>query len=102
MRPQPPPAECPGRSGRSRSRIGASEQSRAAQWTSRQVGSFVKNMTAPLLQIHHEEVQPGVVVITLAGKLMLGREGQQVEELVPALLGNGCRAIIFDIAGLSR
>jgi len=59
-------------------------------------------MTSPLLDIRHEEVQPGVVVITLAGKLMLGREGQQVEDLVPELLGRGHRAIIFDIAGLTR
>jgi len=59
-------------------------------------------MTGPLLEIHHQEVEPGVVVITLAGKLMLGREGQQVEELVPELLGLGHRAIIFDIAGLTR
>ena len=59
-------------------------------------------MNAPLLEIQHREIDPGVVVITLAGKLMLGREGQQVEELVPALLSQGHRAIIFDIAGLTR
>ena len=59
-------------------------------------------MTGPLLEIHHAEVEPGVVVITLAGKLMLGREGQQVEDLVPELLGQGHRTIIFDIAGLTR
>ena len=55
-----------------------------------------------LLEIHHAEVEPGVVVITLAGKLMLGREGQQIEELVPELLGKGQRSIIFEIAGLTR
>ena len=59
-------------------------------------------MTAPLLEVRHEEVMPGVVVITLAGKLMLGREGQQVEELVPQLLAQGSRGIIFNIAGLTR
>jgi len=55
-----------------------------------------------LLEIHHAEVEPGVVVITLAGKLMLGGEGQQIEELVPQLLGEGRRRIIFEIAGLTR
>jgi anti-sigma B factor antagonist len=59
-------------------------------------------MTSPLLEIRHQEVAPGVVVVTLAGKLMLGQESQQVEDLVPRLLGQGHRGIIFDIAGLTR
>jgi anti-anti-sigma factor len=59
-------------------------------------------MTAQLLHLHHQEVEPGVVVITLSGKLMLGREGEQVTTLVPQLLEKGSRGIIFDIAGLTR
>ena len=59
-------------------------------------------MKAPELQLHHQEVDPGVVVITLSGKLMLGREGEQVTALVPQLLDGGSRGIIFDIAGLTR
>ena len=59
-------------------------------------------MTSPLLEIRAEEVSPGVAVITLAGKLMLGREGEQVEALVPQLLARGQRTIIFDLAGLTR
>ena len=59
-------------------------------------------MTTPLLEIHHSEVDPGIVVITLAGKLMLGPEGQQVTDLVNRLLSEGKRSIIFDIAGLIR
>ena len=60
-------------------------------------------MSDPQLQLHHEEVDPGVVVITLAGKLMLGREGEQVTTLVPKLLASrAAAAIIFDIAGLTR
>ena len=55
-----------------------------------------------MLKIHHAEVEPGVVVITLAGKLMLGPEGQQLEDLVPQLLGQGRRSIIFEIAELTR
>jgi anti-anti-sigma factor len=59
-------------------------------------------MSQPQLQLSHEEVEPGVMVITLAGKLMLGREGEQVEAIVADLLARGSRGIIFDIAGLTR
>lgn len=55
-----------------------------------------------LLEIDHREIEPGVEVIKLAGKLMLGKESQQIEELIAQLLGAGRRKIIFDIAGLSR
>ena len=59
-------------------------------------------MSNPQLELRHEEVDPGVVVITLAGKLMLGRESEQVTMLVPQLLQQGSRAIIFEIGGLTR
>ena len=55
-----------------------------------------------LLEIHHQEVDPGVAVITLAGKLMLGPESQQIEDLVTQLLSQGNTGIIFDITGLVR
>ena len=59
-------------------------------------------MTAQQLYLHHQEVDPGVVVITLSGRLMLGRESEQVTALVTRLLEQGILAIIFDIAGLTR
>src|SRR5438477_5282214 len=101
MRPQPQGAECAGGSGGARGGIGASGQSRLAQRTSGKMGRS-RDMNEPQLQMQHEEVAPGVVVITLAGKLMLGRDGEQVEQLVSDLLGRGSRGIIFDIAGLTR
>jgi anti-anti-sigma factor len=55
-----------------------------------------------LLEIQHEEVDAGTAVIRLAGKLLLGPEGAQIEELVPRLLGEGTSRIIFDITGLVR
>jgi anti-sigma B factor antagonist len=55
-----------------------------------------------LLEIHHAEPDAGLAVISLAGKLMLGRESQQVEELVTTLVGQGTVRIIFDIGGLTR
>jgi anti-anti-sigma factor len=54
------------------------------------------------LEVHHEEVEPGVVVITLSGKLMLGAEGEKVVDLVADYLKRGSRGIIFDITGLTR
>ena len=55
-----------------------------------------------LLQIEHKDLSPGVAVITLAGKLMLGNESAEIETLVPSLLDQGKRDIIFDVAGVSR
>jgi anti-sigma B factor antagonist len=54
------------------------------------------------LQIEHREMEPGVMVITLAGKLMLGKESSQIEELITQFMAEGRRHIIFDIAGVSR
>src|SRR6185369_8888626 len=54
------------------------------------------------LELSHEEIEPGVVVIRLAGKLMLGPEGERVDRLVADLLAQGNRSIIFEISGLNR
>jgi len=59
-------------------------------------------MKEPQLELHHEEIAPGVVVITLAGKLLLGGEGEKIIDIVANSLGRGARGIIFDIAGLTR
>jgi anti-anti-sigma factor len=55
-----------------------------------------------LLEIEHHEVGPQTVVIRLAGKLMLGPEGEQVTTLVQDLIGKAYRRFIFDIAELKR
>lgn len=54
------------------------------------------------LEIDHRETADGTVVITLAGKLMLGPEGQQVETLVADSLARGRRTFVFDLAGVTR
>jgi len=59
-------------------------------------------MSEPQLQLQHQEVEPGVVIITLAGKLLLGGEGERIVQLVADFLARGGRGIIFDIAGLTR
>ena len=55
-----------------------------------------------MLEIRHDEIGPGAAVISLSGRLMLGPNGQQVEDLVATLLGEGRLHIIFDIGGLTR
>ena len=54
------------------------------------------------LVIENSELKPGVVVIRLAGKLMLGPEGQRVETLVAELLGQGQKNFIFELSGLTH
>jgi anti-sigma B factor antagonist len=53
------------------------------------------------LEISHSEVAPATVAVTLAGKLMLGPDGEQIVSLVESLLKQGKRIIIFDLSGLS-
>ncbi|HUI58360.1 MAG TPA: STAS domain-containing protein [Bryobacteraceae bacterium] len=53
-----------------------------------------------MTEISHSEVAPGTIVITLAGKLMLGPEGDQIVTLVEELLRQGKLTIIFDLAGV--
>ena len=54
-----------------------------------------------LLEIGQKEVAPGTVVVTLAGKLMMGPEGEQVTALVDRLLGEGLKILIFDLSGVT-
>jgi anti-anti-sigma factor len=53
------------------------------------------------LEISHNQLAPGVVAVTLAGKLMLGPDGEQVVSLVERLLQQGNRTIVFDLAGVA-
>ena len=54
------------------------------------------------LAIEHRVVTPETVVISLAGRLMLGPEGQEVESLVGDLLSRGYRRFIFEMSGLTH
>jgi len=48
-----------------------------------------------------QEVAPGMVVVPLAGKLMLGQSGGQIVPTVEDLLRQGKRTIIFDLSGVA-
>jgi len=52
-------------------------------------------------EITHREIAPRAVVVTLAGKLMIGSEGERIVTLVDDLLREGKRTIVFDIAGVT-
>ena len=53
------------------------------------------------MEIEHQQVADGTVVITLAGKLMLGPEGDGIVTLVEELLAAGNRKFIFDLSGVT-
>src|ERR1700736_2492880 len=53
-----------------------------------------------LMEMSHNEIAPGAVVITLAGKLMMGLESEKIVTLVEDLLRQGKRTIIFDLSGV--
>jgi anti-anti-sigma factor len=53
-----------------------------------------------LMEINHRETAPGVVVIALSGRVMLGTESEQIVTLVKGLLCHGTSTIIFDLAGV--
>ena len=53
------------------------------------------------LEISHNEPVPGKVVVALAGKLMMGSDGEPIVALVDDLLRQGKRTVIFDLSGLT-
>jgi anti-sigma B factor antagonist len=54
------------------------------------------------LEIQHREVEGGVVVITVAGRIMIGDESARIEATVAQLLGQGRRKLVFDLAGVTH
>jgi anti-sigma B factor antagonist len=54
------------------------------------------------LQIEHRETAEGIVIVTIAGRLMLGTPSEQLETEVSELLAEGRRKFIFDLTGMTR
>ena len=54
------------------------------------------------MEMSHNDIAPGVVVVTLGGRIMMGPESEQILTVVDQLLAEGKRTIIFDIAGVSH
>ncbi len=60
-------------------------------------------MGAPVsLRIETAELGPEIVIVKLAGSVMRGPESQEIETLVPRLLGEGRRGIVFDLSEVKR
>ncbi len=55
-----------------------------------------------LLEIAHQEIKPGVVLITLKGRIMLGAESQEIETLVSECLAQGQKNIVFDASEVTH
>ena len=55
-----------------------------------------------VLEIDHKEARPGVVVVSMTGKLQLGPESQKLESLIPQLIAEGYKGFVFDLGGVSH
>jgi anti-anti-sigma factor len=55
-----------------------------------------------MLEIQADDLRPGVVVIRLSGKLMMGPESASLESMVNARLDGGARHIVFHLADLKQ
>jgi stage II sporulation protein AA (anti-sigma F factor antagonist) len=54
------------------------------------------------MEIHHRDTGRGVVVITVAGRIMLGEESAKVEGKVAELMGQGHKNFVFDLSGVTH
>ena len=54
------------------------------------------------MELDHKEIDNGVVVVAVAGRVMLGVESQQIETLTKDLLAKGHRKLVFDMSGITR
>ncbi len=59
-------------------------------------------MKTASLQLSHSELAPGVDLITLSGRIMLGTDNAAVEETITGLLRQGRRKIIVDLSGVTH
>ncbi len=54
------------------------------------------------IQIAESQVKPGVALVTVSGKVMLGAEPAVIEETIARLLARGDRKIVVDLSGVSH
>lgn len=54
------------------------------------------------LAIERKDNEGTLSVVTLRGKLMLGEETAQLEELIPQLLKSGRKNLVFDLSGVTH
>lgn len=54
------------------------------------------------MQVSHHEITPDVMVITVTGSVMRGPESEQITAVADDLLRQAKRAIVFDLAGVTK
>jgi anti-sigma B factor antagonist len=54
------------------------------------------------LEIETKHIEPDITLLTLVGKISMGRESQRIETLVQDLLRQNQRKLIFDISGVDH
>lgn len=54
------------------------------------------------LSIEHKQISPSTRVVTLHGRLQLGQGCVELEMLLPQLVAEGARNLVFDLSGLER
>lgn len=52
------------------------------------------------MTVHTRQMEPGITVVTISGRLVLGRELDQLAAEVQTLLDQKQKKIVFDISGL--
>jgi anti-sigma B factor antagonist len=55
-----------------------------------------------LLQVDTRRIEPDITVLTLTGKITMGRECQKVEQTVQELLRANSKKLIFDITAVDH
>ncbi len=54
------------------------------------------------LAIEQQELKPGVFLLRLSGRVMLGSESTQMESAIDQLISGGGRHIVFDLSGVTH
>ena len=68
-------------------------------------GGYNRNfasMKPATVQIAHQQIRPGMAVVSLSGKLMLGTGTSAIEELIKELLAKGDLRIVIDLSGVTH
>jgi len=55
-----------------------------------------------MLTVEHTTIRPGMALITVSGKMLLGVDSLAVESLVSQLLAEGVRDFVFNLEGLTH
>lgn len=55
-----------------------------------------------MLEISQSRPKQDLAIVAVKGRMMLGEDSQPFEALVTSLVAEGCRHLVFDLAGLTQ